>query len=175
MERNTQMPLVDDKYVLNRLRYLCAKFAEVDIETKVLEKQHVLDMSTLQIFTANDGTNRRNVISLAYLLNYSDDETKVLLLQFFTEIPIEFEATQIPLFETLVSFINTRMPLGHFGIQNNKVYYRYVMFDSKNAYDHAVQTIETFLTYECILNHFHQAIESVIQGNMTLDTFKSTF
>lgn len=169
------MMLVKDQYVLNNIRYLHKKFADYEFQSAFFEKDHVLDKSTLIVYADQDFKKRERLVSISYLLNQNKDKTNVLLLQLYTELPVEIGATQIPLAETIVSFINTRMPLGHFGILNNKVHYRYVMIDSKVSHDHALQTIDTFTAYVSILKHFHEAIESTIQGKMTLDTLKSTF
>ena len=169
------MILVHEISALKRLKYLSNKFAEFSIRSLVLEKNHLLDMSTLVVSAEEDYKGREQIVNLAYLLNHSEEEANVMLLQFYTELPVELEATQIPLVEALVSFINTRMPMGHFGFQNCKLHYRYVMVDSKASKYHALQTVETFMVYVSILNHFHEAIESVIQGKMTLATLKANF
>lgn len=169
------MAIDHEKLALKKIQYLHEKFAEIEVKTKVLEKNQLLEMSTLLVSAEKDYKGREQLINLAYLMELSEEETNILLLQFFTELPVEVAETQIPLIETLVSFINTRMPIGHFGLQNNKVHYRYVMVDTKDSVDHAMQTIETFFMYVDILDIFQESIEDVILGNMTLETLKTKF
>ncbi|MBF4692037.1 hypothetical protein [Fusibacter ferrireducens] len=169
------MAIDNETLALRKIQYLHEKFAEIEVKTKVLEKNQLLDMSTLLVSAEKDYKGREQLVNLAYLLELSEEETNIMLLQFFTELPIELNATQIPLVETLISFINTRMPIGHFGVQNSKVHFRYVMVDTKDSVDHAMQTIETFFMYVDILDIFQESIESVILGTMTLDTLKTKF
>ncbi|GAU77501.1 hypothetical protein [Fusibacter sp. 3D3] len=169
------MAIDNEKLALQKIQYLHEKFAEIEVKSKVLERSPQLDMSTLLVSAGKDYTGREQRINLAYLLELSEEETNIMLLQFFTELPTELDAAQIPLIETIVSFINTRMPIGHFGIQNNKMHYRYVMVDTKDSVDHAMQTIETFFMYLDILDIFQESVESVISGSMTLDTLKAKF
>lgn len=169
------MNISKENLSLKKLQYLHEKFAEIEVKSKVLERNELLDMNTLLVSAEKDYAGREQLINLAYLLELSEEDSSIMLLQFFTEIPLEIAADQLPLIETLVSFINTRMPIGHFGIQNNKIHYRYVMVDTKESIDHAMQTIETFFMYVDILDIFQESIESVMNGKMTLEELKQKY
>ena len=97
------------------------------------------------------------------------------MLQYFTEIPIEFEIDKKELINELVMFTNDRTPIGHFNVQNQKIHYRYVMPDLKNSREHMEKVISTFFMYIDTFDIFQESIESVISGEMTMDEFKKKF
>lgn len=169
------MTIDHDKLALRKLQYLHEKFAEVEIESKVVEKSDLLEMSTLLVSAEKDYLDRDQFINLAYLLELTEEDENLMLLQFFTELSPAFEPSQLPMIESLLAFTNIRMPIGHFGTQNNKIHYRYVMVDTKDSVDHAAQTIETFFMYLDVLDIFQESLENVILNKQSLEAFKAKF
>lgn len=160
---------------LDRLKDLQLRFGEVGIAAKLVEKSESFAMDTLLVSAEDDYQGRTQLVNLAYVNDLSDEESNLALLQYFTEIEPVFQPEQLPMMESLLNFINVRMPLGHFCTQSGKVYFRYVMTDSKTSDEHAMKVIETFFTYVDVMDIFQESIEKIIAGEISLEAFKSKF
>ena len=165
----------NEQLSLSRLQNLQTAFSEIQIDAKLMEKNEQFEMHSLLLAADDDYKGRTTFVNLAYVNDLSDEESNLALLQYFTELPLVLEENQVQMTETLLNFINIRMPLGHFSTQNNKVYLRYVLAESKRDEEYAMKTLETFFMFVDVMDIFQESIEQIISGNLTYEAFKSKF
>lgn len=165
----------NERVSLNKLQHLQTQFEDVKIGAKVIEKSEMFELDTLLVSAQDDYKGRAQMVNLAYVNDLADEETNLALLQYFTELDPTFDTAKLGTMESLLNFINVRMPMGHFCTLEDKVYYRYVLADYKESPDHAMKVIETFFTYVDVLDIFQEPIEQVMDGSLTLEDFKARF
>lgn len=165
----------NEQLSLSRLQNLQTAFSEIQIDAKLIEKNEQFEMHSLLLAAEDDYQGRTTFVNLAYVNDLSDEESNLALLQYFTELPVVLEEDQLQRMEALLNFVNIRMPLGHFCTQNNKVYLRYVLAESKRDEEYAMKTIETFFMFVDVMDIFQESIEQIISGNLTYEAFKSKF
>lgn len=169
------MTIINEGLSMDRLKDLQQSFGEIGIGAQVIERSETFAMDTLLVSAEEDYKGRTQLINLAYVNDLGDKESNLALLQYFTEIEPVFSQDQTPMMESLLNFINVRMPLGHFCTQSGKVYFRYVLTDSKTSNEHAMKVIETFFTYVDVMDIFQESIEKIIAGELSFEAFKSKF
>ncbi len=169
------MEHTSERVSLNKLKDLQAQFEDIQVGAKVIERSEQFELDTLLIAAEDDYKGRPQMVNLAYVNDLSDSESNLALLQYFTELEPTFESEQLGKMESLLNFINVRMPMGHFCTLDDKVYYRYVLADYKASPDHARKAIETFFTYVDVLDIFQASIEAVMEGSLALEDFKARF
>lgn len=161
--------------VLAKLQTLQAHFEEIKIPAKVIEKNELLALDTLLVTAEGDYLGRNQFVNIAFLPDFSDGDGFLDLIQYFTELEKTVEKAQIPLVESLLNFINVRMPIGHFSVSNEKIYFRYVLAELSDHPDMSQKIIGTFFMYVDVLDLFQESIEDVLSGKSTLEAFMSKF
>ncbi len=160
---------------LIKLEYLSRKLSEIDIESRVLTKTEELGLGTMIIALDHDYKDREQMVNLALLPRPDDDMEHINLMQFYVELPEPLELTVGNKVKDLLTEINTRMPIGHFGINDERVYCRYVMVLPDGDTVNEADIIETLFLFADIIGVFQEMIEDLASERKTLDAIKVEF
>lgn len=160
---------------LIKLEYLSRKLSEIDIESRVLTKTEELGLGTMIIALDHDYKDREQMVNLALLPRPDDDMEHINLMQFYVELPEPLELTVGNKVKDLLTEINTRMPIGHFGINDERVYCRYVMVLPDGDTMNEADIIETLFLFADIIGVFQEMIEDLASERKTLDAIKVEF
>jgi hypothetical protein len=160
---------------LIKLEYLSRKLSEIDIESRVLTKTEELGLGTMIIALDHDYKDREQMVNLALLPRPDDDMEHINLMQFYVELPEPLELTVGNKVKDLLTEINTRMPIGHFGINDERIYCRYVMVLPDGDTMNEADIIETLFLFADIIGVFQEMIEDLASERKTLDAIKVEF
>lgn len=160
---------------LIKLEYLSRKLSEIDIESRVLTKTEELGLGTMIIALDNDYKDREQMVNLALLPRPDDDMEHINLMQFYVELPEPLELTVDNKVKDLLTEINARMPIGHFGINDERVYCRYVMVLPNGDILNEADIIETLFLFADIIGVFQEMIEDLASDRKSLDAIKVEF
>ncbi len=160
---------------LIKLEYLSRKLSEIDIESRVLTKTEELGLGTMIIALDNDYKDREQMVNLALLPRPDDDMEHINLMQFYVELPEPLELTADNKVKDLLTEINARMPIGHFGINDERVYCRYVMVLPNGDILNEADIIETLFLFADIIGVFQEMIEDLASDRKSLDAIKVEF
>jgi hypothetical protein len=97
------------------------------------------------------------------------------LMQFYVELPEPLELTADNKVKDLLTEINARMPIGHFGINDERVYCRYVMVLPNGDILNEADIIETLFLFADIIGVFQEMIEDLASDRKSLDAIKVEF
>ncbi|WP_430882534.1 YbjN domain-containing protein [Fusibacter sp. JL216-2] len=160
---------------LIKLEYLSQKLSEIDIESRVLTKTEELGLGTMVVALDNDYKNRDQLVNLALLPRPDDELEHINLMQFYVELPESFSQTTENKVKDLLTEINARMPIGHFGINEERIYCRYVMVLPDGETVNEADIIETLFLFADIIGVFQEMIEDLAQQRKSLDAIKVEF
>lgn len=160
---------------LIKLDYLSQKLAEIDIESRVLTKTEDIGLGTMVIALDNDYKDRDQLVNLAILPRPDDEMEHINLMQFYVELPEAFSNSVETKVKDLLTEINARMPLGHFGINEERIYCRYVMVLPDGETLNEADIIETLFLFADIIGVFQEMIEDLAQERKSLDAIKVEF
>ena len=160
---------------LIKLDYLSQKLAEIDIESRVLTKTEDIGLGTMVIALDNDYKDRDQLVNLAILPRPDDEMEHINLMQFYVELPETFSNSVETKVKDLLTEINARMPLGHFGINEERIYCRYVMVLPDGETLNEADIIETLFLFADIIGVFQEMIEDLAQQRKSLDAIKLEF
>jgi len=160
---------------LIKLEYLSQKLAEIDIESRVLTKTEEIGLGTMVIALDNDYKDRDQLVNIAILPRPDDEMEHINLMQFYVELPESYFVTTENNLKDLLTEINARMPLGHFGINEERIYCRYVMVLPDGETLNEADIIETLFLFADIIGVFQEMIEDLAQQRKSLDAIKVEF
>lgn len=160
---------------LIKLEYLSQKLSEIDIESRVLTKTEELGLGTMVVALDNDYKNRDQLVNLALLPRPDDELEHINLMQFYVELPESYSQTTENKVKDLLTEINARMPIGHFGINEERIYCRYVMVLPDGETVNEADIIETLFLFADIIGVFQEMIEDLAQQRKSLDAIKVEF
>tara|TARA_Y100001933_G_C18946419_1_gene541823 strand:- start:584 stop:1099 length:516 start_codon:yes stop_codon:yes gene_type:complete len=160
---------------LIKLEYLSKKLSEIDIESRVLTKTEELGLGTMVVALDNDYKNRDQLVNLALLPRPDDELEHINLMQFYVELPESFTQSTENKVKDLLTEINARMPIGHFGINEERIYCRYVMVLPDGETVNEADIIETLFLFADIIGVFQEMIEDLAQQRKSLDAIKVEF
>lgn len=158
-----------------KLEYLSQKLSEIDIESRVLTKTEELGLGTMVIALDNDYKDRDQLVNLALLPRPDDEMEHINLMQFYVELPETYSQTTENNVKDLLTEINARMPIGHFGINEERIYCRYVMVLPDGDTLNEADIIETLFLFADIIGVFQEMIEDLAQQRKSLDAIKVEF
>jgi hypothetical protein len=160
---------------LIKLEYLSQKLAEIEIESRVLTKTEELGLGTMIVALDSDYKDRDQLVNLALLPRPDDEMEHINLMQFYVELPESYIDSTKNNVKDLLTEINARMPLGHFGINEERIYCRYVMVLPDGETLNEADIIETLFLFADIIGVFQEMIEDLAQQRKSLDAIKVEF
>ena len=160
---------------LIKLEYLSNKLSEINIESRILMKTKNVDIGTMVVTLDNDYKNRDQIVNLAIIPRPDDEMEHINFMQFYVELPESYESSVGNNLKDLLTEINTRMPIGHFGINEDRIYCRYVMVLPDGETLNEADIIETLFLFADIIGVFQEMIEDLAQKRKTLDAIKVEF
>ncbi len=163
------------KLDLIKLEYLSQKLSEIDIESRVLTKTEELGLGTMVVALDNDYKDRDQLVNLALLPRPDDEMEHINLMQFYVELPETYGDSNENTVKDLLTEINARMPIGHFGINEERIYCRYVMVLPDGETLNEADIIETLFLFADIIGVFQEMIEDLAQQRKTLNAIKVEF
>ncbi len=160
---------------LIKLEYLSQKLAEIDIESRVLTTTEDIGLGTMVVALDNDYKDRDQLVNLALLPRPDDEMEHINLMQFYVELPESYDNSTEKNVKDLLTEINTRMPIGHFGINEERIYCRYVMILPDKETLNEADIIETLFLFADIIGVFQEMIEDLAGQRKSLDAIKVEF
>jgi len=160
---------------LIKLEYLSQKLSEIDIKSRVLTETEELGLGTMIIALDNDYKDREQMLNLAILPRPDDEMEHINLMQFYVELPESYEETTENTIKDLLTEINARMPIGHFGINEERIYCRYVMILPDGDVMNEADIIETLFLFADIIGVFQEMIEDLAGQRKSLNAIKLEF
>lgn len=145
--------------------------SELDLDCQVLEHSEETPIDTLVVDIETDGKGRSRITSIMFIpLDNSDVET-LKLLQFYCETPISVQSKQKrEIVAELLASINLKIPVGTFCLNpDHLVTFKYVNALGKFKTIETEEFLETFLLWMFALDSMSELIESVAEGENSLD------
>jgi len=160
---------------LIKLEYLSQKLSEIDIKSRVLTERQEIGLGTMVIALDNDYKDRDQIVNLAILPRPDDDMEHINLMQFYVELPESYDEATEKSIKDLLTEINARMPIGHFGINEERIYCRYVMILPEGNGINEADIIETLFLFADIIGVFQEMIEDLAGQRKSLNAIKLEF
>ena len=145
--------------------------AELDLECQILEHSVDTPIDTLVVNIETDGLGRSRIVSIMFIpLDDSDVET-LKLLQFYCETPICVESSSNrAIVAELLAAINLKIPIGAFCLNDqHTVTFKYINALGKFRTIDSEEFLETLLMWMFALDSMSSLIESVAQGEQSLE------
>lgn len=152
---------------LNQLRlYIDA----LDFESRMIEHSEFVPINVLLVAITVDYMERDRFINFSFVPISDEELDHTNLLQFYTTMPIELKLNNRIDVEKLLLAINTRMAVGHFGIQDNgEIYIRHI-YSAHRLYGMNEQLIvETILLFIAMIDMHEELIDGVAKGKIELE------
>ncbi|MEW9700851.1 YbjN domain-containing protein [Paenibacillus sp. SI8] len=138
---------------------------EAGLATNLLEKSEAIPIHVLMAGFQEDKKGRDRFLHFSFLPLDEEEAGAIQLLQIYSTLPFHLKDEQRAAVAHILLEINTRLPIGHFGInEQNELHYRYVYslstarsFDSEEILD-----ILSMFVYMCDM--FAEPVELVASG-----------
>jgi hypothetical protein len=144
---------------------------EADLLTTMLEKSEAIPIHVLMVGIQQDEEDRDRYLHFSFLPLNEEEIQAVQLLQIYCTLPIELEADKKDALASLMLEINTRLPIGHFGInEQNEIHYRYVYSLSGSKTFEADEILEIVSLFIYMIDMFSGPVEGLANGSVDLAT-----
>ena len=159
---------------LVELGFLEDIFNDRGYTTHLVEKSNEIPYHTLLVNLEADAAGRSRQMALTFYPVSEEDVEYILLLQYFLEMPFDINPDQTGAIAELLSYVNVKVVLGHFGITEgkNKLHYRYVQAlpNQDVVSKEAVSDVITLVTFTPLL--FGDVLEAMAAGKISLESAK---
>lgn len=156
---------------LAELGFLEDIFNEMGYATHLVEKSNQIPYHTLLADVEADAMGQPRQMAMTYYPVSEDEVEFTLLLQYFLEMPFTIQPEQFCATAELLSYINSKVVLGHFGITEGKarVHFRYVQALPNNEIvsKEAVSDVIILVNFTPLL--FGDVLEQIAKGQISLD------
>lgn len=147
---------------LNELR-MCID--GLDFESRMLEHSEFIPINVLLIAITVDYKERDRFINFSFVPISDEELEHTNLLQMYTTLPIELQEEQRSAVEKLLLAINTRMAVGHFGLQDDgEIYIRHIYSTARSSRINEQQMIDTIILFIAMIDMHEQLIDEVANG-----------
>ncbi|MBD0379440.1 YbjN domain-containing protein [Paenibacillus sedimenti] len=150
---------------MEQLKLLKDILDETGLPTNLLEKSEAIPLHVLMAGFQEDKKGRDRFLHFSFLPLDEEETAAIHLLQIYSTLPFHLKEERRDAAAAVLLEINTRLPIGHFGInEQNELHYRYVysvsaanLFDSEEILD-----ILSLFVYMCDM--FAEPVELVASG-----------
>jgi hypothetical protein len=146
---------------------------EAGLLTTMLEKSQAIPIHVLMAGTPQDGEGCDRFLHFSFLPLNEEEIQAVQLLQIYSTLPIKLEADKKDALASLMLEINTRLPIGHFGInEQNEIHYRYVYSLSVSKTFEADEILEIVSLFTYMIDMFSGPVEGLANGSANLEALR---
>lgn len=143
---------------------------EADLATNLLEKSEAIPLHVLMAGFQEDKKGRERFLHFSFLPLNDDDIVAIQLLQIYSTLPFHLqEGTRDGVAAVLLE-INTRLPIGHFGInEQDELHYRYVYSISAASTFESEEVLEILSLFVYMCDMFAEHVELVASGEASAE------
>lgn len=143
---------------------------EADLATNLLEKSEAIPLHVLMAGFQEDKKGRERFLHFSFLPLNDDDIVAIQLLQIYSTLPFHLqEGTRDGVAAVLLE-INTRLPIGHFGInEQDELHYRYVYSISAASTFESDEVLEILSLFVYMCDMFAEHVELVASGEASAE------
>ncbi|NEW06906.1 YbjN domain-containing protein [Paenibacillus sp. SYP-B3998] len=138
---------------------------EAGLATNLLEKSEAIPIHVLMAGFQEDKKGRNRFLHFSFLPLDEEDIGAIQLLQIYSTLPFHLKEGQRDKAAAVLLAVNTRLPIGHFGInEQNELHYRYVysLSVAKSFDSEEILEILSMFVYMCDM--FAEPVELVASG-----------
>ncbi|WNR44017.1 YbjN domain-containing protein [Paenibacillus roseipurpureus] len=140
---------------------------EAELATNLLEKSEAIPLHVLMAAFQEDQKGRDRFLHFSFLPLNDEDITAIQLLQIYSTLPFHLGTGARAEVSSLLLEINTRLPIGHFGInEDGEIHYRYVYTLSASRSFESDETLEIITLFVYMCDMFAPYIEQVAAGEL---------
>jgi hypothetical protein len=152
---------------LAQLSFLKQILDEEGLPTTLLEKSEEIPIHLLMAGVQQDQEGRDRFLHFSFLPLDEEEIQSTLLLQIYSTLPFAMEGNYREQIALLLLEINTRLPIGHIGMnENNEIHYRYVYTLSSSKTFQSDEILDVLSLFVYMLEMFGGVIEPVAKGTV---------
>lgn len=138
---------------------------EAELATNLLEKSEAIPLHVLMAGFQEDSQGRDRFLHFSFLPLNDEDIVAIQLLQIYSTLPLHLQADAREGVAALLLEINTRLPIGHFGVnEEGEIHYRYVYSLSASRTFESDEVLEILTLFVYMCDMFANHIEQVASG-----------
>lgn len=138
---------------------------ETGLATNLLEKSEAIPLHVLMAGFQEDKKERERFLHFSFLPLNDEEIAAIQLLQIYSTLPFHLEESKRDEVAALLLEINTRLPIGHFGInEHNELHYRYVYSISAARSFDSEEVLEILSLFVYMCDMFADHVELVASG-----------
>ena len=154
---------------LEQLNQLRIYIDHLEFESRIIQKSEQIPINILLAAITVDYKERNRFINFSFVPISGEELDHINLLQFYTTLPIDLNNNARESLEKLIFVINTRMAIGHFGLQEDgEIYLRYIYTTHRVHGINEQQIVETMMLYTAMLDMHERLLDRVAIGEMSL-------
>jgi len=155
---------------LAQLGYLQEILDESGLATNLLEKSEAIPLHVLIAGFQADKKGRDRFLHFSFLPLNDEEVEAIQLLQMYSTFPFQLQAGRRQELAALFLEVNTRLPIGHFGINDqDELHYRYVYSISAAKSFERDEVLETLSFFIYMCDMFADAVEAVAGGEASAE------
>lgn len=155
---------------LEQLNQLRMYIDSLEFESRIIQKSERIPIHILLAAITVDYKERNRFINFSFVPISEEELEYTNLLQFYTTLPIELSRNHLAEVERLLFAINTRMAVGHFGLQDDgEIYLRYIYTTHRIHGINEQQMLETILLFIAMLDMHEEVIDRLSSGEINLE------
>lgn len=151
-----------------QLGTLQAALTAKGISSQLIDPNEQLPVATLMIDVGPDDEERQRILAASIMPLGDDDLEHTQLVQFYAQMPFEIDDDSLGVVQKACAIINPSLAVGHFGMQQGQLFFRYVMaMPSDRSFD-VDMTIELIALLAFHQEHFGDFFEGLVDDEITL-------
>ncbi len=144
-----------------------------DIAAQMIEPTEQVPAPTLMVSLDQDDKGRERHLAIT-IMPFGDSDGDGLdstqLVQFYAHMPFEVDDESVGVCQRAVAMVNPALAVGHFGMQNQQLFFRYVLaMPAGDTFD-ADMSIELIGLLAFHQEHFGDYFEGLIEDEIALST-----
>lgn len=138
--------------------------------SQLFEPNERLPVTTLMIDVGPDDAGRDRVLAASIMPLADDGLDDTQLVQFYAQMPFAIDDESLASVQRAVPIVNAALAIGHFGMQNGELFYRYVLAMPNGATFDLAMTVEIVALMAFHQEHFGDFFEGIVDDEITLST-----
>lgn len=143
------------------------------LAVQMIEPNDQLPIPSLMVSLDEDDKGRARNLAVT-IMPFGDEDDGGLdstqLVQFYAHLPFEVDADSEAVCQRAVAIVNPALAVGHFAMQNQQLFFRYVLAMPSDTTFDADMAIELIGLLSFHQEHFGDYFEGLIEGEIALST-----
>lgn len=153
-----------------QLDVVAAALSAAGHETALLDASDELPVTTLMLALDARSEDRPVSMAISIMPFGSDDLAATQLTQFYVPLPIAVGEESAATVQRAIAMVNAALAIGHFGMQHDEIFYRYVLASRRDDILDPPMVIEVIALLAFHQEHFADYLEGVANDEIALSS-----